>query len=257
MRRAFAAAYTLPKRGKESCHRAVLLPSKLKVNSASGMAWQPCAAAHATQTSLAAQTTLKAHPLERRRRCVPCRGCVWKCPWHIVRTGFAFARQATRTRTTSTWLRLMPLADLDVRHTSGLGADSAYCGVAVSLSLWIPTPVAALLSHEFNELLGNLLCFQHTYTIYFSVSHRVCLCVCVFVHFGRRFYQELGGILAQPDGFLYIYMDIHICICVYIISGLVRGQCLLLLLLIHMADAYLAADVRSISVCKAFFPVAA
>lgn len=52
MRRAFAAAYTLPKRGKESCHRAVLLPSKLKVNSASGMAWQPCAAAHATQTSL-------------------------------------------------------------------------------------------------------------------------------------------------------------------------------------------------------------
>lgn len=134
MRRAFAAAYTLPKRGKESCHRAVLLPSKLKVNSASGMAWQPCAAAHATQTSLSAQTTLKAHPLERRRRCVPCRGCVWKCPWHIVRTGFAFARQATRTRTTSTWLRLMPLADLDVRHTSGLGADSAYCGVAVSLS---------------------------------------------------------------------------------------------------------------------------
>lgn len=112
---------------------------------------------------------------------VACRGCVWKCPWHIVRTGFAFARQPTRTRTTSTWLRLMPLADLDVRHTSGLGADSAYCGVAVSL--WIPTPVAALLSHEFNELLGNLLCFQHTYTIYFCVSDRVCLrvhvCVCI------------------------------------------------------------------------------
>lgn len=109
-----------------------------------------------------------------------------------------------------------------VRHTSGLGADSAYC-VGVAVSLWMDTNqiVAGLLSHGFNELLGNLLCSQHTYTIYFCVS----LCVRVCVHFGQRFSPELGGVLAKPDGFLYVRM--------YIISGLVRGQCLLLLLLMH------------------------
>lgn len=46
----------------------------------------------------------------------------------------------------------MPLVDLDVRHISELGADSAYSRLHVYL--WI---LPTLLSHGFNELLGNLL----------------------------------------------------------------------------------------------------
>lgn len=179
------------------------------------MAWQPCAAAHATQTSLAAQTTLKAHPLERRRRCVPCRECVWKCPWHIVRTGFAFARQATRTRTTSTWLRLMPLADLDVRHTSGLGADSAYCGVAVSLSL--DTDASGGFTFTWVQWTFRQLIMLSTYihNLFFRLPPCLSMCVCVCAFWptllpgiGRHF-SPTGWVPVYIHGYTYMYMCVY------------------------------------------------
>lgn len=90
--------------------------------------------------------------------------------------------------------------------------------LSLSLSLWIPTPVAALLSHEFNELLGNLLCFQHTYTIYFSVSHRVCLCVCLSVCVCVFWPTLLPGIGRHfsPTGWVPVYMYTWIYIYVYV-----------------------------------------
>lgn len=78
---------------------------------------------------------------------------VCECPWRVVQACFCLIA----TRTTSNWLRLMPLADLDVRHTSELGADSAYSRLPGILGI-LPN----LLSHGFNELLGNLLC-SHIY----------------------------------------------------------------------------------------------